>query len=203
MFEWLFKKKKEIKPEDVYNIVLDTLDILKHLRETFVIASVSSLKTYSPELKKSKEWKVETLSDVPELEAALFAYQIICVTGFLIKHKINASNTQEVDTVNVIKEVLIKKKAVSFSDEIAKLSYSLLDKYLMEEDRKKTIQLLTDDAIKFMKFPKITEHERLRNGMYMTVRSMEAQVFMELARYFGDKKLADKYLMQAAKGLGV
>ena len=54
-----------------------------------------------------------------------------------------------------------------------------------------------------MKFPKITEHERLRNGMYMTVRSMEAQVFMELARYFGDKKLADQYLMQAAKGLGV
>ena len=154
-------------------------------------------------MKKSKEWKVETLSDVPELEAALFAYQIICVTGFLIKHKINASNTQEVDTVNVIKEVLIKKKAVSFSDEIAKLSYSLLDKYLMEEDRKKTIQLLTDDAIKFMKFPKITERERLRNGMYMTVRSMEAQVFMELARYFGDKKLADKYLMQAGKGLGV
>ena len=103
----------------------------------------------------------------------------------------------------MIKEVLIKKKAVSFSDEIAKLSYSLLDKYLMEEDRKKTIQLLTDDAIKFMKIPKITEHERLRNGMYMTVRSMEAQVFMELARYFGDKKLADKYLMQAGKGLGV
>ena len=54
-----------------------------------------------------------------------------------------------------------------------------------------------------MKIPKITEHERLRNGMYMTVRSMEAQVFMELARYFGDKKLADKYLMQAGKGLGV
>ena len=43
MFNFFKKKKKEIKPEDVYNIVLDTLDILKHLRETFVQSVIRSL----------------------------------------------------------------------------------------------------------------------------------------------------------------
>ena len=54
-----------------------------------------------------------------------------------------------------------------------------------------------------MQFPKISQQQKLDISTNKTVNSMHNQVCMELASYFGKKKLADKYLMQAGKGLGV
>ena len=46
----------------------------------------------------------------------------------------------------------------------------------------------------------ITQDFRLDNGINKIVGSMHHQVMMELSVLFGDKKLADKYMVKAGKG---
>ena len=200
MFGWLFKKE-EIKEEEIRNIVFDILDILKRLSEAFVIGAISSLKTYSPEL-KNKNWKFETLNDSPELECALLAFQVKCVCSFFIRHKINVAKPEGLNKMFLIQQSLLKIKHSRESAE-TKMIMKYSNKYSNEEDGAKRKNLVTDDVIKLMKFPEISEPERLRRAMLMTVKSMEAQVYMELANYFDDRKLADQYMLKAGKGLDI
>ena len=71
-------------------------------------------------------------------------------------------------------------------------------KYNKTKNIKDRTNMLLDDVIKIMK---LTEFTRVNNPMLKTVNSLHNQVCMELASLFGKKKLVDKYMLKAGKGI--
>ena len=199
MFDWLFKK--EFKAEELPRIIDSLLPNLKRMREAFVIALVATLKTEIPELRKNKSWKLETIHDVPSLNCAFCGFQVICFSEFFYIHKFNKKNTSE-------RKIINEKIYLTLLEEIcpdvskSKISYYFY-KYLYEKNNHIMMQSMTKDVVELSSIPNlndIQEQNKLLNAVYSSVNSMRAQVFIELANFFGEKKLVDKYLLEAGHG---
>lgn len=194
MFNWLFKI--DIKASEVPQIASKISEIYKQLSEAFVIGMFMSLKTFSEELKENTKFKTKTLYEIPDLEDACFGYQLTSTIFFLIKHII----PQDKKGVLILKQI---------KDEILNIkggkSGKHVDYYLKygvpELNRIKKTNLFKEDVSKLMKLPKIKEQKRLENAITTTCISMHNQVCLELATYFGKKRLANKYLYKAGKGI--
>ena len=101
------------------------------------------------------------------------------------------------------KELILQKKTSLGGKNIGELVRNFFEKYNSDLGLDKTKQLVQEDVIKYMKYPINREQEKLNNGITAMVNSIEAQIFMELANLHGNKKLVDKYMLKAGKGIGV
>jgi hypothetical protein len=209
MFGWFSNKKIKIKPEEIPIIAEDMKEIFRNLAETCVIGMVLSTKTHSPEIKNNPSWKIETIHDVPELRYAFYGFQICSMLYFLAKH-LDATNTELIVHIKAINKCLLEtvRGVHVLEDEVSeddKMVMKKINQYFIKYSKAKSIierrDALAEDVKTQMQFPKILQQQRLDNSVKFTVNSMYAQVFMELASYFGEKKLADKYMVKAGKGI--
>jgi|TARA_B100001971_G_C18169061_1_gene525983 hypothetical protein len=209
MFGWFSNKKIKIKPEEIPIIAEDMQEIFRNLAETCVIGMVLSTKTHSPEIKNNPSWKIETIHDVPELRYAFYGYQVCSMLFFLARH-LDATNTELIVHIKAINKCLLEtvRGVHVLEDEVSeddKMVMKKINQYFIKYSKAKSIierrDALAEDVKTQMQFPKILQQQRLDNSVKFTVNSMHAQVFMELASYFGEKKLADKYMVKAGKGI--
>jgi len=209
MFGWFSNKKIKIKPEEIPIIAEDMQEIFRNLAETCVIGMVLSTKTHSPEIKNNPSWKIETIHDVPELRYAFYGYQVCSMLFFLARH-LDATNTELIVHIKAINKCLLEtvRGVHVLEDEVSeddKMVMKKINQYFIKYSKAKSIierrDALAEDVKTQMQFPKILQQQRLDNSVKFTVNSMYAQVFMELASYFGEKKLADKYMVKAGKGI--
>ena len=170
---------------------------------------VLSTKTHSPEIKNNPSWKIETIHDVPELRYAFYGYQVCSMLFFLARH-LDATNTELIVHIKAINKCLLEtvRGVHVLEDEVSeddKMVMKKINQYFIKYSKAKSIierrDALAEDVKTQMQFPKILQQQRLDNSVKFTVNSMHAQVFMELASYFGEKKLADKYMVKAGKGI--
>lgn len=209
MFGWFSNKKIKIKPEEIPIIAEDMQEIFRNLAETCVIGMVLSTKTHSPEIKNNPNWKIETIHDVPELRYAFYGFQVCSMLYFLAKH-LDSTNTELIAHIKAINKCLLEtvKGVHVLEDEVSeddKMVIKKINQYFVKYSKAKSIierrDALAEDVKTQMQFPKIHQQQRLDNATKSTVNSMHTQVCMELASYFGEKKLADKYMVKAGRGI--
>ena len=190
MFSFFSEKKFKITWQEIPSLGERIKDIYQHLTETFVLGFIGSIKTYGNSL-ELENYKIETVHDVPELIHILYGFQLCSTIDFFKKH-LKDENGKLIE--------LIEGYMTSGITNSQKKDINWYNKFSHVDSTKSRLSHLTSEIKKEFKLSNITQDFRLDNAINKITGSMHHQVMMELSVLFGDKKLADKYMIKAAKG---
>ena len=190
MFDLLFKKKFKINWQEIPVLGERIKDIYVHLTETFVLGFIGSIKTYGNFL-KLENYKIETIYDVPNLAHILYGFQLCSTIDFF-------NENLKDDNGKMIK--LIESYMTTSTSNSQKKDVNWYRKFKELNNTKSRVTYLSKEVQKEFKLLDMTQDVRLENAVNKIVGSMYYQVMMELSNLLNDKKLADKYMLKAAKG---